>query len=170
MQYHCDIATTKFGKFFLLDSKQGLHFILKNTDKRIPQIKKTYKPQKKLFNQIILESFISSSLGKAISKKQKIKFLVGTTLQKNVWTYLQSIPKGQTLSYSNLAEKLCLKSAVRAVASAVGKNPISILIPCHRIIRKDGSLGEYAWGRKMKRELLDVEVSGMADSIYRGGK
>ena len=71
---------------------------------------------------------------------------------------------------SNLAEKLCLKSAVRAVASAVGKNPISILIPCHRIIRKDGSLGGYAWGRKMKRELLDVEVSGMADSIYRGGK
>ena len=126
--------------------------------------------QKKLFNQIVLENFISSSLGKAISKKQKIKFLVGTTLQKNVWTYLQSIPKGQTLSYSNLAVKLCLKSAVRAVASAVGKNPISILIPCHRIIRKDGSLGEYAWGRKMKRELLDIEVSGMADSIYRGGK
>ena len=68
------INQEKFGKFFLLDSKQGLHFILKNTDKRIPQIKKTYKPQKKLFNQIILENFISSSLGKVISKKQKIKF------------------------------------------------------------------------------------------------
>ena len=170
MQYHYDIAATKFGKFFLLDSKQGLHFILKNTDKRIPQIKKTYKPQKKLFNQIILENFINSSLGKVVFKKQKIKFLVGTTLQKNVWTYLQSIPKGQTFSYSYLAEKLCVKNAVRAVASAVGKNPISILIPCHRIIRKNGSLGGYVWGPKMKRELLDMEVSGMADSIYRGGK
>ena len=170
MQYHYDIAATKFGKFFLLDSKQGIHFILKITDKRIPHIKKTYKPQKKLFNQIILENFISSSLGKVVFKKLKIKFLVGTTLQKNVWTYLQSIPKGQTFSYSYLAEKLCVKSAVRAVASAVGKNPISILIPCHRIIRKDGSLGGYAWGLKMKRKLLDIEVSGMADSIYRGGK
>ena len=170
MQYHYDIAATKFGKFFLLDSKQGIHFILKITDKRIPHIKKTYKPQKKLFNQIILENFINSSLGKVVFKKQKIKFLVGTTLQKNVWTYLQSIPKGQTFSYSYLAEKLCVKSAVRAVASAVGKNPISILIPCHRIIRKNGSLGGYVWGPKMKRELLDMEVSGMADSIYRGGK
>ena len=71
MQYHCDIATTKFGKFFLLDSKQGLHFILKNTDKRIPQIKKTYKSQKKLFNQIILENFISSSLGKQYPRSKK---------------------------------------------------------------------------------------------------
>jgi len=53
MQYHYDIAITKFGKFFLLDSKQGLHFILKNTDKRIPQIKKTYKPQKKLFKALL---------------------------------------------------------------------------------------------------------------------
>ena len=83
---------------------------------------------------------------------------------------MQSIPKGQTFSYSYLAAKLCVKSAVRAVASAVGKNPISILIPCHRIIRKNGSLGGYVWGPKMKRELLDMEVSGMADSIYRGGK
>ncbi|MDB2359655.1 MGMT family protein [Alphaproteobacteria bacterium] len=170
MQYHYDIATTKFGNFFLLDSKQGLHFILKNTDKRIPRIKKGYKPQKKLFNQINLDNFINSSLGKEISKKQKIKFLVGTPLQKNVWTYLQGIPMGQTLSYSDLAEKVFKKSAVRAVASAVGKNPIGILIPCHRIICKDGSLGGYAWGLKIKRELLDIEVSGMADSIYRGGK
>ena len=53
---------------------------------------------------------------------------------------------------------------------AINSLPFSILIPCHRIIRKDGSLGEYAWGRKMKRVLLDIEVSGMADSIYRGGK
>ena len=170
MQYHFDIAITKFGNFFLLDSKQGLHFILKNTDKRISHIKKIYKPQKKLFNKVLLKNFLNASLGKRISKNLKIKFLVGTTLQKNVWAYLQRIPKGKTLSYSDLAEKVSQKNAVRAVASAVGKNPISIMIPCHRIICKDGSLGGYAWGVKMKRILLDIEVSGMADSIYRGGK
>ena len=56
------------------------------------------------------------------------------------------------------------------MATAVGKNPVGIIVPCHRVIAKDGRLGGYAWGIKMKAKLLDIEVSGMADSIYRGGK
>ena len=62
-----------------------------------------------------------------------------------------------------MALKTSYQSAIRAVATAVGKNPIGIIIPCHRVIAKDGSLGGYAWGIKMKAELLDIEVGGMAD-------
>ena len=79
--------------------------------------------------------------------------------------YLQLI-----FSYSQLALRTPYQKAIRAVASAVGKNPIGIIVPCHRVIAKDGSLGGYAWGVKMKAKLLDMEVSGIADSTYRGGK
>ncbi len=170
MQYHFDIAKTDFGKFFILDSRKGLHFILKNTDKRVPVLKSIYKPKKKLFNGRILENFIDATLGKSTSLMPKIEFLVGTNLQKKVWSYLRKIPKGKKISYSELATKISKKNAVRAIASAVGKNPVAVIIPCHRIISKDGSLGGYAWGLKMKSALLDVELGGMADSIYRGGK
>jgi len=84
MQYHFDIAKTDFGKFFILDSRKGLHFILKNTDKRVPVLKSIYKPQKKLFNGRILENFINATLGKSTSLMPKIVFLVGTNLQKKI--------------------------------------------------------------------------------------
>ena len=77
---------------------------------------------------------------------------------------------GETISYSNLSSKVSNKNFVRSVASAVGKNPIGVIIPCHRVITKDGSIGGYAWGIKMKARLLDIEFKGTADSIYRGGK
>ena len=170
MQYHYDIATTVFGKFFILDSKQGLHFILKNNDKRIRDIKKNYQPQRGLFDRSIIGYFIKTTLGKKSLKKLKIKFLHGTSLQKKIWNYLNKIPQGKTISYSDLAEKVSHKKAVRAVASAVGKNPVGVIVPCHRVISKDGTIGGYAWGLKMKTVLLDIEMGGMADSIYRGGK
>ncbi|MEK9885940.1 MAG: MGMT family protein, partial [Pelagibacteraceae bacterium] len=103
-------------------------------------------------------------------KKIKISILEGTYLQKEVWKQLTKITYGKTISYSDLASKTSNPTAVRAVASAVGKNPIGIVVPCHRVISKDGSLGGYAWGLKMKAKLLDIEVGGMADSTYRGGK
>ena len=59
---------------------------------------------------------------------------------------------------------------MRAIASAVGKNPVGLLVPCHRVVTKRGNLGEYMWGKKIKRQILDIEYKGMADSTYRGGK
>ena len=87
-----------------------------------------------------------------------------------MWKQLLKIKYGTIISYSDLALQTPYPNAIRAVASAVGKNPISVIVPCHRVVRKDGFVGNYAWGVKMKKKLLDIEVSGMADSIYRGGK
>lgn len=81
----------------------------------------------------------------------------GTSFQKNVWRALQQIPYGQTWSYSDLAKAVQNQKAVRAVGSANGKNPLPILVPCHRVIQKDGSLGGFTGGLWRKKKLLEIE-------------
>ncbi len=81
----------------------------------------------------------------------------GTAFQRGVWDALQQIPHGKTISYLELSRKLGDVSAIRAVASANGKNPIAIIIPCHRVIGSDGSLTGYAGGLHRKRFLINLE-------------
>ncbi len=83
--------------------------------------------------------------------------LVGTEFQKNVWQELIQIPFGATASYKELAQNIDKEKAVRAVASAVSANAISIFIPCHRVIGTDGSLTGYAGGLEVKKRLLEIE-------------
>jgi len=83
--------------------------------------------------------------------------LVGTEFQKNVWEALMQTPYGATASYGELAQNIDNEKAVRAVASAVGANAVSIFVPCHRIIGSDGSLTGYAGGLDAKSELLEIE-------------
>ena len=83
--------------------------------------------------------------------------VVGSDFQRNVWDELLKIPFGQSASYGELALRLGNRKAVRAVASANGANAISIIIPCHRIIGRDGSLVGYAGGLKAKERLLQLE-------------
>ncbi len=92
----------------------------------------------------------------------------GTEFQQSVWRVLRSIPIGQTLTYSVVAERAGRPTAVRAAASACGANPISVAIPCHRVVRRDGGLGGYACGIERKRVLLDREArrSGTADDSF----
>lgn len=92
---------------------------------------------------------------------KKINFgkLKGTPFQKKVWQALKKIPKGATITYKELAKRVGKPDAVRAVANAVGANPFPVAIPCHRVIRSDGSLGGYSGkgGMKTKRYLLIKE-------------
>ncbi len=81
----------------------------------------------------------------------------GTEFQKKVWTKLVEIPYGKTASYMAMAQKLGDPKVIRAAASANGKNPISIIIPCHRVIGSDGSLTGYAGGLHRKKWLLEHE-------------
>ena len=82
---------------------------------------------------------------------------IGTEFQRKVWNHLRSIPSGEVRSYSEVARALHVPLATRAVANACGANSIALLIPCHRIIRTDGSLGGYRWGVEAKRNLLAAE-------------
>ena len=81
----------------------------------------------------------------------------GTAFQEAVWRELARVPPGETVSYAALAARAGKPGAARAAGSACGRNPVSLLVPCHRAQRGDGSLGGYAWGLERKRALLDRE-------------
>ena len=85
--------------------------------------------------------------------------LTGTKFQLKVWAYLRKIPRGRVKTYSQVAKAIGKPFAARAVANAIGKNPLAPQIPCHRVIRSDGSLGGYSGkgGLKTKRLLLKKE-------------
>lgn len=80
-----------------------------------------------------------------------------TAFQLRVWKHLQSIPSGDVQSYREVAAGIGRPTAARAVAAAVARNPVALIIPCHRVIRDSGALGGYRWGLERKRTLLDIE-------------
>lgn len=80
-----------------------------------------------------------------------------TAFQWKVWRSLQSIPRGETRAYSEVARAIGKPSAVRAVARACATNPVCLVVPCHRVVQKDGGLGGYRWGTRRKQALLDAE-------------
>lgn len=84
----------------------------------------------------------------------------GTVFQQRVWQALRDIRAGTTLTYSQLAQRLGLPRAVRAVAAACGANPVAVAIPCHRVVGSDGALRGYRWGPERKRALLALEANG----------
>lgn len=90
----------------------------------------------------------------------------GTFFQKQVWDELQNIPFGKTISYLDLSKKLGDVKAIRAVASANGKNPLWIVVPCHRVIGTDGSLTGYAGGLHRKQWLLQYESPSKQQSLF----
>jgi methylated-DNA-[protein]-cysteine S-methyltransferase len=81
----------------------------------------------------------------------------GTAFQNRVWRALSQIPFGQTVAYKDIAKKISNPKAVRAVGTANGKNPFCIIVPCHRVIAADGSIGGYGGGIPVKRQLLQIE-------------
>ncbi len=89
-------------------------------------------------------------------------FLIGAPFQVKVWEALMTIPTGHVTTYSDIARVIGHPKAVRAVGSAVGRNPISWLIPCHRALRKSGGLGGYHWGLPVKRAMLAWEAAETA--------
>ena len=90
---------------------------------------------------------------------KKFNFNIGTEFQKLVWKEIANIPDGKVITYQDLALKINRPKSVRAVASACGKNPFLPKVPCHRVVRKDGSLGGYSakGGINKKKQLLENE-------------
>ena len=107
----------------------------------------------------VLEAY---GAGAQISEKIPL-FMIGAPFQIKVWEALLAIPSGQVTTYSEIAQAIGHPRAVRAVGTAVGRNPVSFLIPCHRALRKSGGLGGYHWGLPVKRAILAWE-SARADA------
>lgn len=90
--------------------------------------------------------------------------LIGTDFEVRVWDALLKLPPCRAITYSDLAAHVCTTRAARAVGSAVGRNPISFVVPCHRVLRKDGGLGGYHWGVTRKQAILGWETGRLAAS------
>jgi methylated-DNA-[protein]-cysteine S-methyltransferase len=102
-------------------------------------------------------------------KRQNFDLLLnpeGTEFQKKVWSLLSEIPYGKTISYLELSRRFGDEKAIRAVAAANGKNPVWIIIPCHRVIGSDGSLTGYAGGLHRKKWLLNHESPSKQQSLF----
>lgn len=89
--------------------------------------------------------------------------------ERRVWGALMQIPRGSVVSYGDIARAIGRPQATRAVGRAVGANPLAVLIPCHRVVHADGSLGGYRWGVSRKRQLLESEYTGENSSLFSEG-
>jgi AraC family transcriptional regulator of adaptative response/methylated-DNA-[protein]-cysteine methyltransferase len=102
-------------------------------------------------------AFVASQLGEHPLAATFPLDVRATAFQQRVWKALQVIPRGETRSYSELALQLGVPKASRAVGAAIGANPVAVVVPCHRVVGKDGSLTGYRWGVERKRRLLEAE-------------
>lgn len=147
-------VNTPFGTITLLASKSGLQAVQLGA----PQMHDVSDAaHDETFMQPYLRAFEAYLKGQSQTIDVALDISCGTALQRLVWKELQRVPYGQTISYSELAKRCRKPAAVRAVASACGKNPLPLVIPCHRITAKDGSLGGFTWGLQVKSWLLSLE-------------
>lgn len=153
VQYH---FKSKIADLYLVASESGLSGVYWKKQ-ALPLTKSLVgiRPQIKILK------IVSKQLKEYFSGQRK-KFnlpvdIMGTDFQVQVWKALAQIPYGKMVSYSDIAKKIKNSKAVRAVGSANGKNPLCIIVPCHRVIASDGSLGGYSGGLKFKKLLLELE-------------
>lgn len=159
IQIRTGICQSRFGKIYIwtFDNKLSNVSFQSNQDKVINKL--TVE-----INDLDQDtcSHIIDVINNGVECKVPIH-LVGTSFQIKVWNALREIPRGKTISYKELATSIGMPKAYRAVANAVGANPIAVIVPCHRVIRSDGSLGGYRWGEDRKEELLIAEASWLAN-------
>ena len=109
-----------------------------------------------IFN-LLIEQFQAYFKGELKAFKFPLDLRLGTPFQQKVWKTLLTIPYGETRSYKWMAKSINNPDSSRAVGNANGQNPLSIIIPCHRVVRENGALGGYTGGIQIKRYLLDLE-------------
>jgi methylated-DNA-[protein]-cysteine S-methyltransferase len=143
------------GALLLAGSEAGLNLVSFSTGRHAREVDPQWREDRSAFAEVVrqLKSYFAG---------QRTSFhvplvLEGTEFQKKVWTALQKIPYGETVSYQELAVAIGRPKAVRAVGAANGANPIPIIIPCHRVIGNDGSLTGFGGGLPLKKRLLELE-------------
>lgn len=155
---------------YIAATDRGVCFISAgdNGKEELDQFKRTYFSESKLIeNNKKMEPFRKEVQNYLSGKQQSFRFpidLYGTTFQKSVWKALLSIPYGEVKTYTDIAREINRPQAVRAVANAIGKNPLLFVVPCHRIVRKDNQLSGFRAGVALKRSLLQLEGVSINDS------
>ena len=170
MNYSYKIMPTVIGKLKLIASDKGLAAILWENDKPSRVRLGTLTEDKK--NPILLQA--ERELAEYLDGKRKVFSVkldpAGTPFQSKVWEALEKIPFGETRSYGQIAKQIGNIKAVRAVGAAIGRNPVSVMVPCHRVIGASGDLTGFAGGLKIKEQLLTLEGVGNGGGAAKAKK
>ncbi|MEM1119360.1 MAG: bifunctional helix-turn-helix domain-containing protein/methylated-DNA--[protein]-cysteine S-methyltransferase [Bacteroidota bacterium] len=155
---------TPFGECFLAATDRGICGITflqgANKAEEFIHFAKKWDFATLVEQPIFTESYAHQIFYPAKRMDKKLTALVqGTPFQIKVWEALLNIPQGELTTYQHIAESIDKPKAVRAVGTAIGKNPIGYLIPCHRVIRKEGKLGQYRWGIGRKKAIIGWEMA-----------
>lgn len=141
-------SDTSIGTLVLYFKAEGLCHLDLISEKKPPTLAEAY-PE--------LESSIKAYFLEGKPLKNMTLFLEGSAFQRSVWEAVMKIPHGETRSYQAIANSIEKPRAIRAVATAIGKNPIPLFIPCHRVLRKDGNKTGFLWGHEIRCLLLGIE-------------
>ncbi|XP_068152872.1 bifunctional transcriptional activator/DNA repair enzyme Ada [Drosophila tropicalis] len=166
---HYGFIDSQFGRILLGvsapedDANLGfiylLYFVQKDDSSSIAKIGEHWPKVKLQRDDVLIEKWRQKLFSEDKENHQIIEVAVhGTEFQVKVWKALTNVETGCTYSYAQLAEMVDRPKAVRAVATTVGRNEVSILIPCHRIVSQNGQL-KYGWGGQLKKQLLDFEAN-----------
>ncbi len=170
VELNYSVETSPFGDLLVVSSDKGICSVrFVDSRENIQDIIKQYFPKAQLRNYSpIWHQQIAQWFRQDFSEhlQQKLPLnLAGTPFQLQVWEALLTIPEGQLRTYQDIADQIGKPKAVRAVATAIGQNPIAYLIPCHRVIRATGMVGEYHWQKGRKLALLAWEMAKQQGEI-----
>jgi AraC family transcriptional regulator of adaptative response/methylated-DNA-[protein]-cysteine methyltransferase len=158
------VGQTSLGAILVASSKKGVASILlgDDPDELVRDLQDRFPKARLIGADREYEALVARVVGLVETPRIGLDLpldIRGTAFQQRVWRALREIPVGETVSYAEVARRIGSPKAVRAVAGACASNNIALAIPCHRVIRNDGSLSGYAWGVERRRVLLDREAS-----------
>jgi len=160
------ILSTQLGKLLIATTERGLCAV-RFGDRETPlisELRREFRAAAISRDDQALRPFaqqVEGLLHSATATTARIPLdIQGTAFQQQVWNKLREIPRGETRSYAEIANAIGRPAAVRAVASACASNPVALVVPCHRVVQKNGSLAGYRWGVKRKAALLESEQAG----------
>jgi len=156
------VAQSSLGALLVAASDKGICAILlgDDPDALVRDLQDRFRNAQLIGGDREFESWVAKVVGFVEAPKVGLDLpldLRGTAFQQRVWQALRKVPAGKTVSYTDIAKKIGMPTATRAVARACGANHIAVAIPCHRVVRTDGTLSGYRWGVERKRELLARE-------------
>jgi len=160
IRYTC--ADSPLGRMLIAATERGICAIqfARSDGELIEGLKREFPFAARKVDEGGLKSWVNALLNSMRGRKLNSSLpldIRATAFQRRVWAYLQSIPFGDTKSYSQVAKGIGQPQACRAVARACATNPVAVAIPCHRVVREDGSMGGYRWGVERKKALLEME-------------
>ncbi len=162
-EIHFALAECSLGSILVASSDKGVCAISigNNPEALLRELQDRFQRSNLIGGDAAFDSLVAEVVGFIESPKIGLELpldIQGTAFQQRVWQALREIPCGETVTYSDIANKIGMPKAVRAVASACAANTLAVAIPCHRVIRQDGSLSGYRWGIERKKALLEIET------------